>query len=110
MHTVLLYKRVIVSDSLVFDAEREVSLPFLPFVGLRLFNTEWRPPDCDESEDWVEAILYDLKTGQVICELRADDYRPKRSGACGGGNGSGLSEGDVRRRLRGWTLTPDRDV
>lgn len=33
---VTLHKRVIVNDSVAFDAEREVDLPLAPFVGLRV--------------------------------------------------------------------------
>lgn len=104
MHNVLLHKRVIVSDALVFDAEREVSLPLAPFVGLCLYNTESRPPDGDESEDWIEEIAWDLKTGRVICYLRDDDYRAASSGSLS------WTEKEVRRRLQGWSLTPDASV
>jgi len=98
---VLLKKRVIVEDGLVFDAEREITLPVQPFVGLDLYNSEWHPPGCDESEDRIESIGYDLKTGRVICYLPIDDYRPESSGC------DDWTEKDVRQYYRDWTLTRD---
>ena len=96
--TVLLHRRVIVANALIFQAEREVRLPIEPFVGLRLYNTEWRPPGCDENEDRIKEIAYDLKTGRVLCYLPTDDYRAESSGS------DEWTEEDVRQRYRDWTL------
>ena len=45
---VTLHKRIVVSNYLALDAEREVNLPLPPFVGLRLYGIKW---DDDEAED-----------------------------------------------------------
>ena len=52
--TVLLRQRVIIAERLVFDAEREVTLPIQPFIGLHLYNTTWVLPGSDESEEQIE--------------------------------------------------------
>jgi hypothetical protein len=101
MVTVILRKRVIVTDGLVFEAEREVSLPIQPFVGLQLYNTEWRTPGCDQSEDSIEEIAYDFKTGRLLCYLPHDDFRPDSSGS------DDWTEEDVRQRYRDWKIDPD---
>jgi hypothetical protein len=101
MLKLLLRQRVIVADGLVFDAEREVALPIAPFVGLLLYNTHWRPPDCDESEEPIEKIAYDLKTGHLVCYLPDDDYRPESSGS------DDWTEQEVGEYYRDWVLQPD---
>jgi hypothetical protein len=98
---VVLQKRVIVHDGLVFDAERELHLPVPPCVGMLLYNTEWRPPDCGESEDRVEQIGFDAATGKVYCYLPLNDFRPEFSGS------DGWTEEDARDRYQDWTLTRD---
>ena len=99
--TVLLRKRVITA-SCAFDAERKVAMPIQPFIGLELYNTEREPPGCDGSEDKIESIACDLKSGQVICYLPLADFRSKNNG------GDVWSEEEVRARFRDWTITLDR--
>ncbi len=96
--TVVLHQRVVMADGLAFDAQREVSLPIQPFVGLCLYNTLWCPPDCDANEEPIEKIAYDLKTGRVFCFLRVHDYRPESSGS------DYWTEDEVREYYRDWTL------
>jgi hypothetical protein len=43
-------------------AEREVTLPIEPYVGLVLYNSHWRPDGCDESQEHIEEIAFDFKT------------------------------------------------
>jgi len=100
--TVILHKLIIVRDDLVFDAEREVRLP-IPFVGLQLYNTEWTPPGCDETEDRIQAIGYDLKTGQLICYLPVDDYSPEENFA------SMMASGGAGRRRMSKTFSMVRN-
>jgi hypothetical protein len=100
---VLLRQRMIVADGLVFDAKREVTLPIQPFVGLTLYNTSMQPIGCDLSENAIERVAYDLKTGRVICYLPIDDYRPESSGS------DDWTEKDVRERYRAWTLKRDEN-
>ena len=95
---VLLRRRVILTHGLIFDAQREVILPIQPFVGLTLYNATWSPPDSDDSEDRIEEIAYDLKSGRLICYLRRDDYRPESSGS------NDWIEDDVIEHYRDWTL------
>lgn len=102
MTKVFLCKRVIVTDDIIFDAERELDLPVPPVAGMRLYNTEWRPPGCDDSEDQIEEIGYDHKTGRVLCFLPADDFRAEASGW------DGWTEEDARKRYRDWTLKRDK--
>jgi hypothetical protein len=97
MPMVFLRKRIIVSDNVIFQAEREVKLPISPCVGIRLYNTEWQAPGCDESEDRIEAIAYDLKTGRTHCYLSTADFRPEKSDAV-------WSEDDVRALFQDWKL------
>lgn len=99
--TVVLRKRIILTDDIIFDAEREVRLPIQPFVGLRLYNSEYRPRGFDESEDRIDAIAYDFKTHQVICYFQLDDFREEASGA------DDWTEEEVRDYHRDWTLTQD---
>ena len=96
---VTLHKRVIVSDDLAFDAEREIDLPISPFVGLRVYGAEWRPKGCDPSADPIEAVGYDLPAGRVLCYLRPGDFRPETSGS------DDWMEEDVRQHYRNWKLT-----
>ena len=98
---VVLCQRVIFSDELIWDAEREVHLPIQPFVGLVLLNCEWKPPDFDQSEDPIEHVFCDLKTGRVCCYLPISDYRYESSGC------DDWREDEVRERYQGWTLTRD---
>ena len=56
---------------------------------------------CDEAEESVERVAYDLKTGRVICYLPIDDYRPESSGS------DDWTEKEVRERYRDWTLKRD---
>jgi hypothetical protein len=98
MVPVILHQRVIVADGLVFDAEREVSLPIEPFIGLTLYNTEWNPPGCDESEVEIENIAYDLKTGRLVCYLPVADFRLESSGS------DDWTEEGVRQYYRDWKL------
>src|SRR6266542_158248 len=93
---VLLQKRVILAKGLIFEAERELDLPIQPFVGLTLYNTEWCPPGCDESEDGIKEIAYDLKTGRILCYLPIDDFREE--------DNNYWTEERVRQRYRAWTL------
>jgi hypothetical protein len=102
MFSVILHKQVIVSDDLVFKAEREVSLPIPPFVGLNLYNTDWAPEGCDESDDIIEEIGYDLKTGRLICFLPKEDYRPESSGI------DDWTEEDIRQHYRDWKLEREK--
>jgi hypothetical protein len=97
---VLLRQRVIVDDGLVFDAEREVTLLIQPFIGLWLYNILWHPPGSEESDEPIEEMSYDLKTGQVVCYLPRTDYRPESSGC-------EWTEADVRQCYQDWTLTRD---
>src|SRR5260370_25551524 len=76
---VILKQRVIVSGRLVFEAEREVRLPIQPFVGLVLYHVDWHPPGCDDGEEVVEQIAYDLKNGHLICYFDIHDFRFKAS-------------------------------
>jgi hypothetical protein len=96
----ILRKRVIVSDQLIFDAEREMELPIPPFVGLRLNDTESKTRGGDESEDLVEMVACNPNTGQVYCYLPHDDFRPESSGGH-------WTEEDVRECYRDWAITPD---
>ena len=98
---VLLRKRVIVDDGLAFDAEREIELPIAPFVGLELFNAFWVPPGCDDPEDVIEMVGFNLKASRIECYLRMDDFRPEASGS------DQWTEQDARERYRDWTLTQD---
>jgi hypothetical protein len=98
MFIVVLHKRVILKDGLTFDAEREVSLPIAPFVGLHLYHAEWVTPGCDESDDDIEKIAFDLKTGQLICYLPEADYRPEHSGC------DDWTEEEMRQHYRDWNL------
>src|SRR5437763_621066 len=95
---VLLHKRVVLADDIVFDAERELELPIPPSVGMALFNTEWRPPRSDDSEDHIESIGYDAKTARISCFLPPDDFRLEQSGS------NEWTEKHVRDRYRYWTL------
>jgi hypothetical protein len=101
MPTVILCKRLIVTDDLVFDAEREVRLPIPPFVGLRLDNSERVPEGCDASKDHIEEVAYDLRTGRILCRLANGDYRPASSGS------DDWTEEDVREQYRDWRLERD---
>ena len=101
MPTVILCKRVIVTDDLAFDAEREVRLPIPPFVGLCLYNDERVPRGCDPSEDHIEMVAYDLKTGRILCYLPVSDFRPESSGS------DDWTEEDVREYYRDWKLERD---
>jgi hypothetical protein len=103
MLKVILRRRVIVEDGVVFDAEREVSLPVAPFVGLRLYNTERVPEGCDESEDPIKEVACDLKTGRIFCYLPVADFRPESSG-------SQWAEEDVREEYLDWKLGRDHRV
>jgi hypothetical protein len=98
---IVLRRRVIIEDGLVFDAEREVTVPIQPFVGLVFYNILRTPPGCDDSEERVEEVAYDLKTGQVICYLDIDDYRPESSGC------DDWTEAEVRDYYGDWTLKRD---
>jgi hypothetical protein len=102
MLPVTLSQRVILADGVVFDAEREVGLPIPPFVGLQLYNTHWRSPGDDESEEPIEAMAYDLKTGRLVCYLPVDDYRAESIGS------ADWTEDDVRERYQDWVLQPDK--
>ena len=102
--SVILRQRVIVDDSLVFDAERQVTFPIQPFVGLVLYNALRTPPGCDANEEHVAEVAYDLSTGEVICYLGIDDYRPESSG-CGD-----WTEEDVREYYVDWTLKRDETI
>jgi hypothetical protein len=103
MIKVVLQKRIIVDDGHVFDAEREVELPIDPFPGLRLYSTEWTAPDWDESEDTVEEVATDLKSGRILCILTCGDFRRESSGG-------DWTEDDVRELFQNWTLTRDLSV
>lgn len=96
--TVCVCRRIVVNDRLLFSAEREIELPIAPFVGLQLFNLVAEPPGCDESDDSIEAVGFDLHTGQIICYLDLDDYRPEASGS------DDWTVEDVKDRYRDWTL------
>src|SRR5712691_8776979 len=98
MFKVILRTRVIVTDDLVFKAEREVRLPIPPFVGLHLYNSEWRFPGCEESEDHIREIAYNLKTKQLICYLPTHDFRYESSGS------EDWTEKDVRDYYQDWKL------
>jgi len=98
---VVLRVRVIVADNLISNAEREVTLAIQPFVGLNLYNSTRVPPGCDFTDEKIQAIAYDLKTGQVICYLPLDDFRRQSSGG-------DWTEDEVRKRYQDWKL--DRDT
>jgi hypothetical protein len=100
MLKVTLCKRIIVNDDLILEAERDVELPIHPFIGLVLYNTEWNPPDCDDSEDEIEFIAWDLKTNSVHCYLPLVDFRPESSGGQ-------WPEEDIRERFQDWRLQRD---
>ena len=101
MIRVVLRKRIIVSDHVIFDAEREVGLPIAPFVGLRLYNDQWVPPGCDGSDEPIEEVAVDLQSGRTFCYLPNDDYRPEISGS------PDWTEDDVRQHYRDWQLRRD---
>jgi len=101
MQKFVFIKRVVMSDKLVFDAERELALPIQPFVGMHLYNTEWRPPDCDESDDEIEEIAYDVNTGRVFCYLPVDDFRPESGD-------DEWTEEEVLEHYRDWTIKRER--
>ena len=92
MIRVVLRKRIILSDHVTFDAEREVGLPIAPFVGLHLYNDRWVPPGCDGIDEPIEEVGVDLRSGRTLCYLPTDDYRPESSGS------SDWTEDDVRQR------------
>lgn len=98
---VTLQKRVIFSRDLIFEATRELALPVNPFVGLRLYNAEWRPPGFEESEDEITEIGYDVKTDRLFCYLPTDDFRKEASGS------DDWTEQEVRAYYRDWTLKRD---
>jgi hypothetical protein len=104
MHRILLRRRVILTDIVAFEVEREVDLPLPPFVDLRLENSVWSPPGCDESEDEIQEIAYDLNSGQILCFLEVDDYRPQSSG------NSGWTEAKVRQHYQQWAVKRDEAV
>jgi hypothetical protein len=97
---VILRQRVIINDGLVFDAEREVTLPIEPFVGMVLYNPYKSLFDPAEDEMPIEEIACYLKTGQVFCYLPIDDFRPESSG-------SRWAEEDVLKRFQDWKLKRD---
>jgi hypothetical protein len=97
---VLLCKRVVASDRLAFDAEREVELPFAPFVGLRLYETERVFLGSDPSEDTIREVAVDPTTGQIYCYFDVDDFRYEESGGH-------WSEKEVRQCYQDWTLKDD---
>jgi hypothetical protein len=91
-------RRIIAADGLFFSAEREIELPMAPFVGLQLFNLVSEPPGCEESDDSIEAVGFDLHTRQIRCYLELDDYRAAASGS------DDWTVEDVKDRYRDWTL------
>jgi hypothetical protein len=103
-YKVTLRQRVVLADGCVYDAERELCLPIQPFVGLRLYRTEWSPPDWDGSEEPIEEIAYDLSTGRIFCYLSVVDFRPESSGS------DNWTEEDVREKFRDWTLKRDETI
>jgi hypothetical protein len=96
----ILRQRVIVDDGLVFDAEREVTLPIQPFVGMVLYNVHWSAVEPDEGEEPIKEVACDLKTGEVFCYLENRDFRPESSGCH-------WTESEVRERYQDWKLTRD---
>ena len=109
---VVLHQRVILSSDLIFEAERELDLPIPPFNGMRLCSTEWSPPDWDQSEEVIDMVYYNLKTGNVECFLPINDFREESSGS------DDWTEEEVREKYRDWklrrenrdgTMRPERD-
>jgi hypothetical protein len=96
-YRIVLYKRVIVADGVVYEAERKLDLPIAPFIGLQLLNTERVPPGCDPSDDEIKEIAYDAKTGCLWCYLRYDDFRIEASG-------SHWTEKEALAHFKDWTL------
>jgi hypothetical protein len=47
------------TDFGIFTVQRAVNFPFVPYVGLRLCEVRW-----DESEDEVEHVLWNVKSGR----------------------------------------------
>jgi hypothetical protein len=84
-----------VDDGRVFDAERKVELPIGSFPGLRLYNTEWTAPDFDESDDTIEVVASDLKSGIIRCYLPCSDFRRESSGG-------DWTEDDIRELSWSW--------
>lgn len=103
MITAFLRKRIIVAAKVVFDAERKVRFPIQPHVGLVLYNSVWCPFGPDESQEIIETIGYDLKSGHVECYLRTHDYRRKSSGG-------DWTEQEVREVHRDWTLKRNKTI
>ncbi len=103
MFKILLHKRIIVADGLILEAERELNLPIPPCIGLRLYSTEWTPPGCDDNEDIVDQIAWDVRTGRLHCLLPLADYRPERSG-------SHWAESDIRELFQDWTVRQEMPV
>jgi hypothetical protein len=103
-YRVVLHQRVIVDDDNVFRAEREMVLPFPPFVGLTLLQAEALPAGCDPSEDSIREVAYDVATGEVSCYLPCQDYRPEQSGS------DDWTEEEIRGYYKDWKLVRDSPI